>query len=185
MIITTLLAYVVSRRLWKWPLPVSVAVTVLFLIVDVAFFGANMVKVTHGGWFPLLVGAAGFVCFTTWKKGREQVAAELSKSALPIAIFVRDVREHGLLRAPGAAVFLSGSLDTVPVALLHNIKLNRVLHEEDFILTVLTAEVPYVSDDDRLEVESLGAGFHRVVVRYGFMQDPDIPAALRWSNGTA
>ncbi len=179
MIITTLLAYVVSRRLWHWPRPIALLVTATFLVVDLAFFGANVVKVTHGGWFPLLVGAAGFVCFTTWQKGRELVVARLSRTALPLATFVQDVGQDRLLRAPGTAIFLSGSLDGVPVALLHNIKLNRVLHQENLILTVITAEVPYVAEQDRVEIEPLGAGFHRAVIRYGFMEDPDIPAALR------
>ena len=178
MIITTLLAYVVARRLWHWPRSIALLVTATFLVVDLAFFGANVVKVMQGGWFPLLVGAAGFVCFTTWQRGRELVVARLNRTALPLTALVRDTNCDRLLRAPGTAVFLSGSLESVPVALLHNMKLNRVLHEKNAILTVITAEVPYVADEERVDVEALGSGFHRIVIRYGFMEDPDIPAAL-------
>ena len=178
MIITTLLAYVVARRLWHWPRWIALLVTAMFLAVDLAFFGANVVKVMQGGWFPLLVGAAGFVCFTTWQRGRDLVVARLNRTALPLTDLVRDAGRDQLVRAPGTAVFLSGSLQSVPVALLHNMKLNRVLHQRNAILTVITAEVPYVADEERVDVESLGSGFHRIVIRYGFMEDPDIPAAL-------
>ncbi len=178
MIITTLLAYVVSRRLWRWGLPVAVTVTGGFLIADVAFFGANMVKVTQGGWFPLLVGVAGFVLFTTWQKGRALLAAEIDRTALPLTAFVQDLERHTITRVPGTAIFLNSSPHNTPVALLHNLKLNRMVHEQNFVLTVLTEEIPYVPREKRLEVQPLGAGFCRLIVRYGFMEDPDIPAVL-------
>jgi KUP system potassium uptake protein len=178
MIITTLLAYVVSRRLWGWSLPVAVSVTTAFLATDLAFFGANIVKVTQGGWFPLLVGVAGFLLFTTWYTGRERLAAELGKTALPLEVFVHDLQQHPTTRVPGTAVFLNSSPSGTPIALLHNLKLNRIVHEENFVLTVLTEEVPYVDAEHRIELQPLGAGFSRLIVRYGFMEDPDVPAAL-------
>jgi KUP system potassium uptake protein len=178
MIITTLLAFVVSRRLWGWSLPVALLVTGGFLVADLAFFGANIVKVTHGGWFPLLVGVGGFLLFTTWQKGRELLAAELHKTALPLTTFLQDLQQNGITRVPGTAVFLNSSPHGTPIALLHNLKLNRVLHEKNIVLTVLTEEVPFVTEAQRIEVRPLGAGFSRLVVRYGFMEDPDIPAAL-------
>jgi KUP system potassium uptake protein len=178
MIITTLLAYVVSRRLWGWSLPVAVAVTGGFLIADLAFFGANIVKVTQGGWFPLLVGVSGFLLFTTWHRGRELLAAQLSRTALPLTMFVQDVQQHSPTRVAGTAVFLNSSPQGTPVALLHNLKLNRVLHEQNLVVSVVTEEKPYVADEQRLDIEPLGAGFFRLIVRYGFMEDPDVPAVL-------
>jgi KUP system potassium uptake protein len=178
MIITTLLAYVVSRRLWHWSLPVSLLVTGGFLVVDVAFFGANIVKVANGGWFPLLVGIAGFFLFTTWQRGRELLASEVGKSALPLEAFVQDLERHQVIRAPGTAVFLNSSAQGTPIALLHNLKLNRIVHQRNIVVTVLTEEVPYVDRSNRIEVQSLGGGFLRVILRYGFMEDPDVPAAL-------
>jgi KUP system potassium uptake protein len=178
MIITTLLAYVVARQLWRWSLPVALAVTAGFLIVDLAFFGANIVKVTQGGWFPLLIGVVGFVVFTTWRQGRERLAAELAKSALPLSVFVADLIQHPNARVPGTAVFLNSSPHSTPVALLHNLKLNRTLHEENLVLTVLSEEIPHVSSDQWLDVYPLGAGFSRIIARYGFMQDPDVPGIL-------
>ena len=178
MIITTLLAYVVSRQLWKWPVAVALLVTGSFLVIDLAFFGANIVKVAHGGWFPLLIGAIVFVFFTTWKAGREHLAAEIEKRALPINAFVADAERGQVMRVPGTAVFLNSSPSSTPIALLHNIKHNQVPHQYNVLLTVLTAEIPYVPHGDRLEIEPLGGTFYRLIVRYGFMQDPNIPAVM-------
>jgi KUP system potassium uptake protein len=178
MIITTLLAFVVARHLWRWSLPVAVAVTAGFLVADLAFFGANIVKVTQGGWFPLLVGVGGFLLFTTWQKGRDRLAMEMSKTALPLTAFVQDLQQHPVTRVPGTAVFLNSSPHGTPVALLHNLKLNHILHAENIVVTVLTEEVPYVPQAERLELGHLGEGFSRLIVRYGFMEDPDVPAAL-------
>jgi KUP system potassium uptake protein len=179
MIITTLLAYVVSRRLWGWSLPVALAVTGAFLISDLAFFGANIVKVAQGGWFPLVVGICGFFLFTTWQKGRELQAEEVKKTALPLTVFIDDLERHPFARVAGTAVFLNSSADSTPIALLHNLKLNRIVHERNLVVTVLTEEIPYVALAERLEVQRLGAGFVRIVVRYGFMEDPDVPAVLK------
>jgi len=178
MIITTLLAYVVSRHLWHWPLVLALAVTGGFLLPDLAFFGANIVKVTHGGWFPLLIGIGGFLLFTTWHRGRQLLGSEMNKAALPLELFVQDLQRQNVTRVPGTAVFLSGSARGTPPALLHNLKLNRIVHEENIVLTVVTQEVPYVPSEQRITVEPLGAGFSRMTIRYGFMEDPDVPAAL-------
>lgn len=178
MIITTLLAYVVSRHLWGWSLPAALTVTGGFLVADLAFFGANIVKVAQGGWFPLLVGVAGFLLFTTWQKGREAVSAELSKTTLPLTAFVQDLQQNEIMRVPGTAAFLNSSAHGTPVALLHNLKLNKIVHEANLVVTVVTEEVPFLNDEQRLELVPLGAGFSRLVVRYGFMEDPDVPAAL-------
>src|SRR5262245_42647075 len=162
MIITTLLAYVVTRRLWRWSLPLALAVTGGFLIGDIAFFGANIVKVAQGGWFPLLVGLAGFLLFTTWQKGRELLAVEMTKSALPLTAFVEDLERHPITRVSGTAVFLNSSPHGTPVALLHNLKLNKIVHEKNIVVTVVTEEIPSVPDAQQVEVQPLRAGFCRL-----------------------
>ena len=179
MIITTILAYFVARYIWHWSRALALLVTVLFLSVDLAFFGANMVKVSHGGWFPLLMGAVVFTLFTTWKKGRELLYYRLQQGMLSLNDFVADVRANGIHRVPGIAVFLNSDSRSTPTALLHNIKHNRVLHEANIMVTVVTEEVPYVNEKDRMEFEDLGSGFYRVVLHYGFLEDPDVPRALR------
>lgn len=178
MIITTILAYFVARHLWKWHWALALAVTCGFLMVDLAFFGANIIKVAQGGWFPLLIGSAVFLLFTTWKKGRELVAAKLQHGLLPLEDFVRDVKNAGPSRVPGTAVFLNSDMYATPIAMLHNIKHNRVLHERNYVLTVMTEEIPHVAKKDRLTIEDLGNSFYRVVARYGFMEDPDVPMIL-------
>jgi len=125
-----------------------------------------------------LVGIGGFLLFTTWQKGREVLAAEMTKTALPLTAFVQDLQRNDIHRVAGTAVFLNSSPQGTPIALLHNVKLNRIVHQENIVVTVLTEEVPYVSPAQRLEVRPLGAGFSRLTVRYGFMEDPDLPAAL-------
>ena len=179
MIITTLLAFVVARSLWKWKLWAAVAVTGGLLAVDLAFFGANIVKVAQGGWFPLVVAAATFVVFASWRRGRSALAARLAEVSLPPQLVIRDIEARGILRVPGTAVFLTGQANGTPPALLHNLKHNRVVHEENVFLTVRTEEVPHVPEAERCRVEDLGHGFFRVIGRYGFMEDPDVPALLR------
>jgi KUP system potassium uptake protein len=120
----------------------------------------------------------GFFVFTTWRKGRELLGAKIGQSGLPIETFVKDLERHPVTRVAGTAAFLNSSPNNTPIALLHNLKLNRIIHEQNLIVTVLTEEIPYVSDADLLQVEPLGAGFARVLVRYGFLQDPDVPAVL-------
>jgi len=178
MVITTGLAFLVAYRRWKWPLLVALSITVAFLVVDFSFFGANLAKVTQGGWFPLSVGIAGFFMFTTWQKGRELLAQEMGKTALPLTAFVQDLQQHTVIRVPGTAVFLNSSPHGTPIALLHNLKLNRIVHEENIVVTVLTEEIPFVPADQQIEIRPLTAGFTRLLVRYGFMEDPDVPAAL-------
>jgi KUP system potassium uptake protein len=178
MMITTMLFYVVTRERWKWARPAALSLTLLFLVVDIAFFGANVVKVVQGGWFPLLVAAAIFTLMTTWKSGRRVLARRLRESTLPIETFLNDSRVATLARVPGTAVFMFGNKGTPP-ALLHNIKHNKVLHAQNVLLTVMTEEVPHVTDEERVSVSDIGHDFWRIVLRYGFMEDPDIPAALR------
>jgi KUP system potassium uptake protein len=178
MIITTVLAYFVARYVWHWRLPVALLVTFGFLLVDAAFFGANFIKVAQGGWFPLVIGLIVFVLFTTWKRGRQILAKKLRQGMFPLQDFILDVQKSGLGRVAGTAIFLNSDSQGTPIAMLHNIKLNKVLHEKNIVMTIVTEDIPHVPPDERLTVEDLGGGFYRSIVRYGFMEDPDVPAVL-------
>jgi KUP system potassium uptake protein len=179
MIITTILAYFVARHLWHWNVITAALVTAGFLFVDLAFFGANAIKVAQGGWFPLLVGLFVFTLFTTWKRGRESLATRLQQTMFPLQDFIYDAGTSGIARVPGTAVFLNSDPNGTPIALLHNIKHNMVLHQKNVMVTILTEEVPHVSPKERLYFEDLGKGFYKVVIRYGFMEDPNVPVMLR------
>jgi KUP system potassium uptake protein len=179
MIITTMLAYFVARHIWHWPLYRAVLVTVGFLVVDAAFFGANIIKVAQGGWVPLLIGLLVYTVFVTWKRGRDLLSEKLRQGMITLEDFVKDVANNGITRVPGAAIFLTGEPEGTPIAMLHNIKHNQVLHKQNIVVTVLTEEIPHVSEKDRMNVKNLEHGFYRVVIRYGFMEDPDVPAVLR------
>jgi KUP system potassium uptake protein len=178
MVITTVLAFILARRVWHWPLWAAGLVTVGFLIVDLAFFGANIVKVADGGWFPLVVGFVVYSLMSTWQKGRQQIAAELSRGALPFAEFVAHLRPGSPIRVPGAAVFMARDPVATPTALLHNLKHNKVLHERVVLLTILSEEIPQVPRRERVRLEELGKGFYRVTARYGFMEAASIPEVM-------
>ncbi len=177
MVITTFLAYFVSRD--RWGKPLALTVTIGFLIADLAFFFANIVKVPHGGWFPLLVAIGVFTIMTTWRSGRRILTERIREGALSDELFLRDVERRKPPRVAGTAVFMDRTVEGVPLALLHNLKHNKVLHQKVVLLTVETKEIPYVPDDEELEVRELGHGVYRVVLRYGFMESPDVPEALR------
>jgi KUP system potassium uptake protein len=174
MIITALLAYVVARRLWGWNRLAAGSVTALFLTVDLTFFGANIIKIEQGGWFPLGVAALVFALMTTWKKGRTLLGERIRASIVPLSDFFELMHIELPARVPGTAVFMTSNAEGTPPALLHNFHHNRVVHEQVILLTIVTEEVAYVQDSERAEVEELREGFVRVVARYGFMEDPDI-----------
>ena len=178
MVFTTILFAVVARRLWRWPVAAVVGVCGVFLVVDLAFWGANLPKIPGGGWFPLVIAAIVFTVMTTWKRGRELIVARLSEDALPFEAFVQDTGIESLPRVEGTAVFMSGDYDRTPTALLHNIKHNHCLHERVVQVTVETEEVPKVGPDARASLEDLGQGFYRIRLRFGFTETPDVPAAL-------
>jgi len=175
MIISTCMLAVLIFRVWKWPKLVGVLAIATFLVIDVAYFTSNLTKVPDGGWFPLLVGLVAFTLLTTWAKGRRLMINRMAEAAMPIQVFVASAT-NSATRVPGTAVFMTSSAAGVPHALLHNLKHNKVLHERVVLLTVKIEDVPYV--DGRATVEDLGQGFYRVVLRYGFMQEPDVPTAL-------
>ncbi|MBI5162877.1 MAG: potassium transporter Kup [Magnetospirillum sp.] len=178
MAITTVLALVVARTLWKWNRWLCLAVGVVLLAIDAVFLGANLMKVGDGGWVPLAVGAAVFVAMQTWKRGRTLLRQRRQRHAVPLARFLADRTSAGAARVAGTAVYLTGNPELVPEALLHNLRHNRVLHRRVVLLTVETAAVPRVEDGRRIALTDLGAGFHRLVARTGYMQDPDIPEIL-------
>jgi KUP system potassium uptake protein len=178
MVITAVLLHVVATERWHWPRPVAFTVTGIFLSVDLAFFGANALKILHGGWLPLVIGAVLFTLMTTWKTGRQIVAQRLTARAVPLEDFMARIAETSPARVPGTAVFMTAQPRGTPPALAHNLRYNKVLHDHVVTLMITTQPVPHVPSDQQIAVRSLGRGVFDVVVRYGFMEDPNVPEAL-------
>jgi KUP system potassium uptake protein len=178
MVITTLLAYLVARRSWGVRRSIAASLASFFLFIELGFFAANIIKIPHGGWFPLVIGAVLYLLLSTWKRGRALLASRLRDKLYPFARFLEDLTAAPPHRVPGTAVFMTSNLVGTPPTLLHNLEHNHVLHERVILLTVVTSDVPHVAAEGRFEVEPLGQGFFRVTLRYGFMEDPDVPAAL-------
>ena len=179
MMITAVLLYVIATERWKWPTPVALLVIGVFLAIDLAFFGANMLKILQGGWVPLLIAAFLFTLMTTWKTGRRIVAERMTARAIPLEQFMTAIASTPPLRVPGTAVFMTAQPRGTPPALTHNLRYNKVLHQHIVVLTVTTASTPHVSDEEQVTVEAFGHGVYNVRVQYGFMQDPNVPDALR------
>ncbi|MGQ0506742.1 MAG: potassium transporter Kup [Myxococcaceae bacterium] len=179
MAITTVLAYFVARERWQVGIHIALPIALLFLFIDLAFFAANAVKIADGGWFPLVLGLGVFTLMTTWKRGREILAVRLRGTTLSVRELLESFTETPPLRVPGAAIFMTGNPDGAPNALLHNLKHNKVLHEQTVLLTVVNEDVPYVAGEERVEVTPLEQGLTRVVARYGFMEDPSIADILK------
>jgi KUP system potassium uptake protein len=178
MAIDTVLFVIVAWRMWKWHPLLVLAVLVFFLTIDLAFFGANTLKIEDGGWFPLVLGLAVFTILTTWRRGRDLVLRQLKHGGLALAPFIANITEHPPTRVEGTAIFLVSDPDAVPHALLHNLKHNKVLHKRNVILTVDTLETPYADFDERVELKDLGNDFYLLKLRFGFADDPNVPAAL-------
>jgi KUP system potassium uptake protein len=181
MVITAMLLLVVAIERWEWPPALAYVVTGVFLTIDLAFFGANALKITHGGWLPLVIGGLLFTLMTTWKTGRRLVAARLTARAVPIDDFLRTVETTRPARVPGTAVFMTAQGKGTPPALAHNLRYNKVLHEHVVTLMVITKPVPYVGPKDQVKVRPFGHGLFEVIVSYGFMQDPNVPQALAFA----
>ena len=177
MFIDTCLLTVVLFQLWRWKPWAALPMLAVFFLVDLAYFGANLMKVPDGGWFPLLVGGLVFTLLTTWARGRKLMIQRMSESAMPAKIFIKSAASSAA-RVPGTAVFMTTSSDGIPHALLHNLKHNKVLHERILLLTVKIEDVPYVEEEKTFHLDPLGDGFFRLIVRYGFMQETDVPAAI-------
>jgi KUP system potassium uptake protein len=176
---TTILAYVVARSLWKWSALASATLFGLFLLIDLAFFSANVLKVTEGGWFPLVFGLGVFTLMSTWKRGRKLLQSRLESDSIPLDAFIASA-SMGCATVPGSAVFLTTNLNSVPHALLHSLKHYKSLHTKVILLNVTTLDVPHVPEAQRVVVETINAQFHRVKVFFGFMDTPDLPRALEW-----
>jgi KUP system potassium uptake protein len=174
MVITTILAVVVARRRWGWPIPVVLLVGLIFGTVDVTFFLANAAKIAHGGWFPLAVAALLFTMMTTWRRGRRILAHRMRMRTKPLEAFLEEAQAQKPVRVPGTAVFMTSDPEGTPPALFHNFKHNKVLHERVVLLTILTAEIPHVSNAERVTVEEITGGVHRVKAQYGFMDAPNM-----------
>jgi KUP system potassium uptake protein len=178
MIITTILADVVARERLGWSHLTAIAVTIGFLIGDFAFLGANLAKIADGGWFPLLIAAVVFTVMTTWRKGRQILSARLREGALSPELFVQSIKVRPPVRVPGTAVFMHRASDGVPPALLHSLKHYKAMHEKVILLTIIAEEVSHLAGEERMHIEELGEGLWRVTGRYGFMEEPDVPALL-------
>lgn len=177
MFITACMLGVLTFAVWKWHPLLATVVTGSFLVVDGLYFASNVTKIPDGGWFPLLVAAIAFTFLTTWATGRRLMRERLEEGAMPINVFLKSIG-HKVRRVSGSAIFLASSSEGIPPALLHNLKHNHILHERVGILTVVTEGVPHVPPEGRREVDDLGHGFYRIVLRYGFMDEVDVPAEL-------
>ncbi len=178
MLIDVVLAFGVAWMLWRWRPCLAILAFGSLLAVDLAFLGANAIKIPQGGWFPILLAAGAFLLISTWRTGRRAMFDRLYRNAPQLPPFLARLTRIPPARVPGTAVFLTNNLDVVPRALLHNLKHNKVLHERVVLLRVVTEGVPRVPDCERVQVEHLGGNVHRVLVRYGFMESPDVPDVL-------
>jgi KUP system potassium uptake protein len=179
MAITTILTCLVAYRLWNWNIAWVVTAAIVLLTIDLAFLGANALKIMHGGWFPLVLGLALFVVMTTWKRGRQILAARLLSAMKPFDRFVAETVPLVKFRVPGVAVLLTGRTEGTPPALAHNLKMNKIIHEKVILLTVVTRDVARCDVAHELTIEPVGPDFYRVIARYGFMDEPNIPDIIR------
>jgi KUP system potassium uptake protein len=178
MVVTATMALIVVWRVWNWPLWAAAALMIPFLLIDLVFLGANMLKVFQGGWVPLLIGAMVMVVMLTWRKGARILALKTRRMETPIDNLIESLEKTQISRVPGTAVFLTADPDSAPTALLHSLKHYKVLHQRNIILTMTTETTPRVSAVDRVTIEPLGGSFQRVLLRFGFMETPNVPKAL-------
>lgn len=179
MIMTTLLSFIVTRYLWRWPLALSAVVALFFLTIDLAFFMANLAKFFDGGWFPLLLAACLFMLMQTWRRGRQVVSQRLAEQGMTVDAFLERLKAQHRHRVAGTAVFLARDPERIPHALLHNLKHNKILHERVVFLTVQVVTVPWVPPANRCVVQPRGQGFYTVVLSYGYKESPDVPQGLQ------
>lgn len=178
MLITNVLFFFAARRLWRWGVVKTLTLCSLFFLLELAFACANVVKIAHGGWVPLLIALVVFIFMSTWKRGRALLGRRLHASSLPIQLFLDDVAQNSPPRVSGTAVFLAGNAEGTPLALLHNLKHNKVLHKRVVIMTLATADAPHVDVEERIKVEELREGFFRVRAFFGFMEEPSVPEVM-------
>ena len=178
MMMTSILFCYAARRIWGWARWKVTLLLLAFVVPEIVFFSANALKITHGGWFPLVVAVIIFILMTTWKTGRGLIRQRLQASYLPFDLFLQDLKANPPHRVSGTAVFLAGNPNGTPVALLHNLKHNKVLHKRVIVLTMVTDEIPHVDPTKRLEITQLTEGLHRIVGHFGFMEEPNVPRLL-------
>jgi len=178
MSITTILFAVIARTLWKWPLWRAVGLAAFFLLFDLAFLGANALKIANGGWVPLVLALVVLTLMLTWKAGRDILGGIMQRSGMPLDLLLDELGRRPPPRVPGTAVFLTSAFDGAPVVLLHHLKHNKALHKQIVLLSIITAEVPTVADAERVRVAQLEHGFYRVTATYGFMESPNVPHVL-------
>lgn len=179
--ITSVLLFVVARAWWNWSLAHAIAISSAFLIVDLAFFGANILKIREGGWVPLAVAAGIYILMTTWNRGRKLIERMQAKQSMDVKPFLEDIARKKPVRVPGLAVFMART-DKIPVVLLHHMKHNKVFHQKVVLLSIKSVEVPTIPDEDRIKIESLGEGFYRIIARYGFMETPNVLEIMRMAS---
>jgi KUP system potassium uptake protein len=182
MIITSILYCLVLIRYWRWPLWKVIPLITLFLVFDIAYFSGNLFKIADGGWFPIFVAAAIAVAMVTWRRGRYELGIKLIGERFPLDTFLSSIANRNLHRVPGTAVFMTLSPEGTPPTLLHHLKHNHVLHEKVVLLSIRFEEAPVVPYDERIRMEDLGQGFYRIIARYGFMQNPDVPELMRMAS---
>jgi KUP system potassium uptake protein len=178
MAITTSILAVVERERWNWPALAIAAITVPLLVVDLAFFGANIIKVEQGGWFPLLVGVLAFTMMSTWRRGRQILNDRLASTQLEAADLLRDLAAKRIPRVPGTAIFMSRRPEGIPTSLLHNLKHNKVVHKHVVLLSVVVEEIARLPEPERVRWEALGEGVYRLVLRFGYMDETNLPTIL-------
>ena len=178
MAITTLLFFRAAKNLWSWKTWPLTLICALFLILELAFFGANLAKFVHGGWVPIVVGVVVYTLMSTWRIGRHLLRESLEQSSLPLDLFLEDLKTADVHRVPGTAVFMAGNLEGTPIALLHNLKHNKVLHARTIILTIVNESIPHVDAENRVRIEDLAGEMQRIVARFGFMEEPTIDTVL-------
>jgi KUP system potassium uptake protein len=179
MLIDTLLAFIIVRRVWKWRLWQAALLLTPIALVDLVFTSSNLLKIRDGAWLPLVMGAGLVIIMWTWTRGAQVLSEKTRRDSLPLADLIEMLRARPPYRAPGTAIYLTGDADVAPAALMHNLKHTKVLHEHNVILTVVATETPRVSDAERIVIEPVNADFKKVTVRYGFMQQPNLPEALK------
>lgn len=183
MLITTTLLFVVARKRWQWPLIWAAPLAGLFFMVDIPFFVANISKILHGAWFPLVIGSAFFILMLTWAKGRQVTRDKLRKIMPPVHQYIVDLSSHPPNKIDGDAIFLTGGRNTVPVALAKNVKHNKVVHNRTVLLHFMSEDVPRVPNFEKVQTEKLGSGFHRIIARFGFMEEPKLDRVLALARG--
>ncbi len=178
MVATTILAYFVARRIWRWSLPVALLVFSFFFIIDLAFFATNLTKVPDGGWVPLVIGAFIYLLMSTWKKGRRILSDRLNATSQSFESFLNFIAKKPPVRVPGTAVYMSAQPSVVPIPLVHNLRHNKILHERLIVMSILTRDVPYVAPGKKISLETIAPNFYRVMVQFGFMESASIKSIL-------